>query len=103
MGSKVRDIWNGWKKSIISGIITGLLAVIPATVTIGEYKNKVDEMEKKMTTHLDIYTPSIAGDYQLTKTKVAVQQEQILTLQKSLDEIKEQNKTIIKLMRSHKQ
>ena len=90
---------NGSKKPFLAALLGGIITAIPTAVVVGEYKGKIDSIDTAVTRHVMEYTPNIAADYQATKTRVAVQQEQIASLQKSLDEIKKQNETIIALMR----
>lgn len=94
------DKWNGGKKAFFSALLGALLGALPVAIAVGEYKGKVDTIDRNLTQHLEKYTPEIGSDYQKTKTEVAVQKEQIANLQHSLDDIKKQNETIIKLMRS---
>lgn len=99
MGQKLLDAWNGGKKAFFSALAGALLGALPVAIAVGEYKGKIDTLEVSYYRHVNEYTPNIAGDYQETKTRVAVQEEKISSLQRSLDEIKQQNETIIRLMR----
>lgn len=99
MVQKLVAAWNGGKKAFFSALFGAFVGTLSTAVTVGEYKGKVDTLEASFTKHVDVYTPTIAGDYQLTKTHVAVLDERTAALQKSLDEIKKQNETIIALMR----
>lgn len=99
MVQKLIDAWNGGKKAFFSALAGALLGALPVALTVGEYKGKIDTLEASYYRHVNDYTPNISGDYYLTKTRVAVLDERTCALQKSLDEIKVQNETIIRLMR----
>lgn len=99
MVQKLVAAWNGGKKAFFSALFGAILGTLSTAITVGEYKGKVDALETDFSYHLRTYTPNIAGDYQATKTRVAVLDERTCALQKSLDEIKQQNEEILKLMR----
>ncbi len=100
MVRKLIESWNGGKKAFFSALAGALIGALPVAVAVGEYKGKVDEMDKKLSIHLDSYTPSIGADCQKTKTQVAVQQAEIDALKdeirREMAKIQSQNEIIIR-------
>lgn len=99
MVQKLVAAWNGGKKAFFSALFGAILGTLSTAVTVGEYKGKVDTLEASFTKHVDVYTAEIVRDYNATKTHVAVIDERQAAFQRSLDEIKQQNEEILKLMR----
>lgn len=100
MAHPLIEKWNGGKKAFLSALLGAVIGTIPAAIVVGQYKEKVDKIEVRLDKHIEEYTPETLAQFNVERTKIAVQQEQILGLKKSLEEIKQQNETIIRMLRN---
>ena len=99
MLKQISEKLNGEKKTLAAALIAAVLATIPYLIQAGEVKGNVESMKKDLDVHLNQFTPDIVSQYHSTKTTVAVHDAQIQAIQKSLDEIKEQNKELLRIAR----
>lgn len=89
---------NGQRKTVLAAIAGGLIAAIPTAVVVGEYKGKVNVIDKSLTYHLESYTPAITGEFRMVQMNEIADRERIVALEKSLTKIENQNETIIRLL-----